>query len=104
MWLKMSPGFPRPDIFGVRAIRWRYGGIKTEGGSNGSLSISAAVKVAEEEDDDLTVSVSEKKQVFAVKVRRSLLRQNSSRRLFRVVPSLNVVTINLFAIDLSAAD
>lgn len=63
----MSPGFPRPDIFGVHAIRWRYGGIKTEGGSNGSLSISAAVKVAEEEDDDLTVSVSEKKQVGIIR-------------------------------------
>lgn len=56
----MSPALPRPDIFGLRAIRRGHGGIKTEGGSNESLSISAAVKVAEEEEEDLTVSVSER--------------------------------------------
>lgn len=98
----MSPALPRPDILGLRAIRRGYGGIKTEGGSNESLSISAAVKIAEEEDLAVSVSEKSKRGLFAVKVRRSLLQQNLRCRLSRVVPSLNVVIINLFAIDLSA--
>lgn len=52
----MSPASPHPDTFGLRAICRGYGGIKTEGGSNESLSISAAVKVAEEEEEDLTAA------------------------------------------------